>query len=160
MATAIAATIWMPVLMQIPHYRRHQQRAQTHFRAALNQIAYRIHHTTVNRRQTMKGMSTNIQRDPTLEWKEKKLTKTTFPRFISFFPHSMCSTSTTNAELRRRKRQERQSTMEEKIKDIKRKQKAYEAAAEAAPKKRRSLLILSGVVVCALCCAYIYTKFG
>lgn len=76
------------------------------------------------------------------------------------FFHLLRSTSTTNAELRRRKRQQRKSEMEEKIKDIKRKQEACEAAAEAAPKKRRSLMIFSGVVVCALCCAYIYTKFG
>lgn len=85
---------------------------------------------------------------------------TTIRYFFSYFFSPMCSTSTTNAELRRRKRQERQLAMEDKIKDIKRKQKAFEAAAEAAPKKRRSLMIFSGVVVCALCCAYIYTKFG
>lgn len=92
-----------------------------------------------------------------------KLTNIFFPFVFSLThtrTHKMCSTSTSNAELRRRKRQERQSVMEEKIKDIKRKQKACEAAAEAAPKKRRSLMIFSGVVVCALCCAYIYTKFG
>lgn len=50
--------------------------------------------------------------------------------------------------------------MEDKITEIKRKQKACEAAAEAAPKKRRSIMIFTGVVVCAICCAYIYTKFG
>lgn len=65
-----------------------------------------------------------------------------------------------NAELRRRKRQKRQSDMEAKIKDIKRKQKESEAAAEAAPKKRRCLMIFSGVVVCVICCAYVYSKLG
>lgn len=64
--------------------------------------------------------------------------------------------------LRQRKqvRQERKSAMEDKIKDIKRKQAEVEAAAEAAPKKRRCLMIFSGVVVCVLCCAYVYSKFG
>ncbi|XP_055620681.1 tyrosine-protein phosphatase non-receptor type 61F isoform X2 [Toxorhynchites rutilus septentrionalis] len=42
-----------------------------------------------------------------------------------------------NAELRRRKRLERQTAMEEKIRDIKRKQKEAESTAAASPKKRR-----------------------
>lgn len=63
-------------------------------------------------------------------------------------------------EVRRRKRIERQTAMEEKIRVIKRKQRASEAAAANAPKKRRSLVIFSGVVICVLCCAYVYSKFG
>lgn len=62
--------------------------------------------------------------------------------------------------MRRRKRNERHTAMEEKIKDIKRKQKETEAAAENAVKKRRSLMIFSGVAICVLCCAYVYAKFG
>ncbi|XP_055605738.1 tyrosine-protein phosphatase non-receptor type 61F isoform X2 [Uranotaenia lowii] len=42
-----------------------------------------------------------------------------------------------NAELRRRKRLERQSAMEEKIREIKRKQKESEGSKAASPKKRR-----------------------
>lgn len=68
--------------------------------------------------------------------------------------------SMSSALLRQRKRHDRNAEMKEKIKEIKRKQKACEEAAEAAPKKRRSIIIFSGVVVCALCCAYIYTKLG
>lgn len=62
-------------------------------------------------------------------------------------------------ELRRRIRQDRKTALTEQIKDIKRKQAELEAAAEAAPKKRRCLMIFSGVVVCVLCCAYVYSKF-
>ncbi|XP_055308645.1 tyrosine-protein phosphatase non-receptor type 61F-like isoform X1 [Sitodiplosis mosellana] len=67
---------------------------------------------------------------------------------------------TSTAELRRRKRKERNADIEAKIKDIKRKQKETEAAAEAAPKKRRCHMIFSGVVVCVICCANVYSKFG
>lgn len=66
----------------------------------------------------------------------------------------------TNAELRRRKRAERQTAIEEKIRDIKRKQKESEADADSAVKKRRSLMIFSGVAICVLCCALVYAKFG
>lgn len=77
--------------------------------------------------------------------------------FLSIYSNSAINSS---YELRRRNRQERQTAMEEKIKDIKRKQKETEAAAEAEPKKRRCLMVFSGVVVCVLCCAYVYTKLS
>lgn len=62
-------------------------------------------------------------------------------------------------EVRRRKRVERQSVMEDRIREIKRKQRD----AEDAPKKRRSMMlsIAAGVsVVVGLVCIYAYAKLG
>lgn len=67
--------------------------------------------------------------------------------------------STAENELRRRKRIARQSAMEDRIREIKRKQRD----AEEAPKKRRSLMlsIAAGVgVVVGLVCVIAYAKFG
>ncbi|XP_053689662.1 tyrosine-protein phosphatase non-receptor type 61F isoform X1 [Sabethes cyaneus] len=63
-----------------------------------------------------------------------------------------------NAELRRRKRLERQTAMEEKIREIKRKQKEVEN--KASPKKRRSLfLTIAAAGVCiGVLCVYLYTR--
>lgn len=61
-----------------------------------------------------------------------------------------------NAELRRRKRLERQSAMEEKIRDIKRKQKESESN---SPKKRRSIILSIAAGVCiGVLCVYLYTR--
>lgn len=69
--------------------------------------------------------------------------------------------SSENNELRRRIRRERQSAMESKIKEIKRKQRAAEEEAARAPKKRRSMMITIAAGVGLLCfCVYAYTKFG
>lgn len=62
-------------------------------------------------------------------------------------------------ELRRRKRQERQTAIEERVREIKRRQHD----AEEAPKKRRSLMIriAAGLgVVVGLVCVFAYAKFG
>lgn len=72
----------------------------------------------------------------------------------------MFSIFRSGAELRRRKRAERQTAIEEQVRDIKRKQRESEADAEHAVKKRRSLMIISGVAICVLCCALVYAKFG
>lgn len=61
MATAIAATTSRSVSMRTQHCHRRQPRAQIHFRAALNQIVYRIHHTKINHHQTMKGMQLDMR---------------------------------------------------------------------------------------------------
>lgn len=71
----------------------------------------------------------------------------------------LLSSPTEGPEVRRRKRQERQAVMEDKIRDIKRKQRD----AEEAPKKRRSFMISIAagvVVVVGLVCVYAYVKFG
>ncbi|XP_062708201.1 tyrosine-protein phosphatase non-receptor type 61F isoform X1 [Aedes albopictus] len=61
-----------------------------------------------------------------------------------------------NAELRRRKRLERQSAMEEKIREIKRKQKESESN---SPKKRRSIILTIAAGVCiGVLCVYLYTR--
>ncbi|EDO63650.1 AGAP005352-PB [Anopheles gambiae str. PEST] len=61
------------------------------------------------------------------------------------------------AELRRRKRIERQSAMEEKIREIKRKRKEVES--KGSPKKRRLLLFSLAAGVCfSVLCVYLYTK--
>ncbi|XP_058458115.1 tyrosine-protein phosphatase non-receptor type 61F isoform X1 [Malaya genurostris] len=63
-----------------------------------------------------------------------------------------------NVELRRRKRLERQTAMEEKIREIKRKQKEVESKA-ASPKKRRSLIFTIAAGVCiGVLCVYLYTR--
>lgn len=70
---------------------------------------------------------------------------------------SICSSEAT--ELRRRKRHERQTAIEDQIREIKRRQRD----SEEAPKKRRSLMIriAAGVgVVVGLVCVYAYAKFG
>ncbi|XP_016958304.1 tyrosine-protein phosphatase non-receptor type 61F isoform X1 [Drosophila biarmipes] len=63
-------------------------------------------------------------------------------------------------ELKRRKRTEYQASLEQKVNDIKRKQRENEDS-QLAAKKRRSLLtyIAAGVVV-GVICAYAYTKLG
>uniref|UniRef100_A0A182YNM0 protein-tyrosine-phosphatase n=1 Tax=Anopheles stephensi TaxID=30069 RepID=A0A182YNM0_ANOST len=62
-----------------------------------------------------------------------------------------------NAELRRRKRIERMSAMEEKIREIKRKRKEVES--KGSPKKRRLLLFSIAAGVCfSVLCVYLYTK--
>uniref|UniRef100_A0A182PFH2 protein-tyrosine-phosphatase n=1 Tax=Anopheles epiroticus TaxID=199890 RepID=A0A182PFH2_9DIPT len=62
-----------------------------------------------------------------------------------------------SAELRRRKRIERQSAMEEKIREIKRKRKEVES--KGSPKKRRLLLFSIAAGVCfSVLCVYLYTK--
>ncbi|XP_052847367.1 tyrosine-protein phosphatase non-receptor type 61F isoform X1 [Drosophila gunungcola] len=63
-------------------------------------------------------------------------------------------------ELKRRKRNEYQASLEQKVNDIKRKQRENEDS-QLAAKKRRSLLtyIAAGVVV-GVICAYAYTKLG
>ncbi|XP_065080738.1 tyrosine-protein phosphatase non-receptor type 61F isoform X1 [Ochlerotatus camptorhynchus] len=61
-----------------------------------------------------------------------------------------------NTELRRRKRLERQSAMEEKIREIKRKQKESESN---SPKKRRSIIFSIAAGVCiGVLCVYLYTR--
>lgn len=61
-----------------------------------------------------------------------------------------------NAELRRRKRLERQSAMEEKIREIKRKQKESESG---SPKKRRSMIFTIAAGICiGVLCVYLYTR--
>jgi tyrosine-protein phosphatase non-receptor type 1 len=59
------------------------------------------------------------------------------------------------SELRHRNRSARQEAMQEKIREIKRKQKESE---RSLPKKRRSLLILSGVILVLSVFAYVYVK--
>ncbi|GAB0090244.1 Tyrosine-protein phosphatase non-receptor type 61F [Sergentomyia squamirostris] len=62
------------------------------------------------------------------------------------------------AQLRRRKRQERQEAMAEKVREIKRKQKMSE---ESTPKKRRSLMItIAAGVFIGVICVYAYVKFS
>lgn len=64
-----------------------------------------------------------------------------------------------NAELRRRKRLERQTVMEEKIREIKRKQKEVESSKAASPKKRRSIILTIAAGVCiGVLCVYFYTR--
>lgn len=59
--------------------------------------------------------------------------------------------------MRRRKRQERQDAMAEKVREIKRKQKMSE---ESSPKKRRSLMItIAAGVILGVICVYAYVKF-
>lgn len=67
-----------------------------------------------------------------------------------------------NSDLRRRKRQDARSAMEDKVREIKRKQKMCEDKANSSPKKRRSLMIsiAAGVVVIGVICIYAYTKLG
>lgn len=62
-----------------------------------------------------------------------------------------------NTELRRRKRLERKENMEEKIQQIKRKQREVEDGAISA-KKRRSIFIIAAGVTIAAFCVYLYTK--
>lgn len=79
--------------------------------------------------------------------------------FLSPLFHSPTRSSIDAPELRRRKRNERQAAMEERIREIKRRQHD----AEEAPKKRRSLMIriAAGVgVIVGLACVIAYTRFG
>lgn len=61
------------------------------------------------------------------------------------------------SELRHR-RAARQEALQDKIREIKRKQKEEEVKKINLPKKRRSLLILSGVFIALSVFAYIYVK--
>jgi len=66
-----------------------------------------------------------------------------------------------NADLRRRKRAERTTSMEDKIREMKRKQKLCEDKARESPKKRRSLIIsIATGVLLGVICVYAYSKFG
>ncbi|XP_020807612.1 tyrosine-protein phosphatase non-receptor type 61F isoform X1 [Drosophila serrata] len=78
---------------------------------------------------------------------------------IDTIPGQQLSASPEN-ELKRRKRNEYQASLEQKVNDIKRKQRENEDS-QVAAKKRRSLLtyIAAGVVV-GVICAYAYTKLG
>ncbi|KAH8379118.1 hypothetical protein KR009_003130 [Drosophila setifemur] len=69
-------------------------------------------------------------------------------------------TASPENELKRRKRTDYQASLEQKVNDIKRKQRENEDS-QLAAKKRRSLLkyIAAGVVV-GVICAYAYTKLG
>lgn len=67
------------------------------------------------------------------------------------------------AELRRRKRLERQSAMEEKIREIKRKQQEVEDSKSSSPKKRRFIMLacsLAGVCCIGVLCVYLYAARG
>lgn len=71
----------------------------------------------------------------------------------------MNSTSPTSNEIRRRKRLEKQANMEDKIRDIKRKQKEIEESAMTSKKRRSILFTLAAGVTFAAFCYYIYSKF-
>jgi tyrosine-protein phosphatase non-receptor type 1 len=62
-----------------------------------------------------------------------------------------------SSELRYR-RAARQEALQEKVREIKRKQKEEEIKKINLPKKRRSLLILSGVILALSVFAYVYVK--
>uniref|UniRef100_A0A1Q3F3Z9 protein-tyrosine-phosphatase n=1 Tax=Culex tarsalis TaxID=7177 RepID=A0A1Q3F3Z9_CULTA len=65
------------------------------------------------------------------------------------------------AELRRRKRLERQSAMEEKIREIKRKQQEVEDSKSSSPKKRRFIMLAAGVgCLIGVLCVYLYARGG
>ncbi|XP_070509549.1 tyrosine-protein phosphatase non-receptor type 61F isoform X1 [Chironomus tepperi] len=63
-----------------------------------------------------------------------------------------------NSDLRHRTRVARNEAMQDKIREIKRKQKETESKKISLPKKRRSLLILSGVILVLSVFAYVYVK--
>ena len=63
-----------------------------------------------------------------------------------------------NNEVRHRTRVARNEAMQDKIREIKRKQKETESKKISLPKKRRSLLILSGVILVLSVFAYVYVK--
>ncbi|EDS36936.1 tyrosine phosphatase, non-receptor type nt1 [Culex quinquefasciatus] len=64
------------------------------------------------------------------------------------------------AELRRRKRLERQSAMEDKIREIKRKQQEVEdSKSSSSPKKRRFIMLAAGVgCLIGVLCVYLYAR--
>lgn len=64
-----------------------------------------------------------------------------------------------NQEIRHRVRTEKNAAMQDKIREIKRKQKEVEDKKLSSPKKRRSLIfsIVAGVLISAFC-AYVYLK--
>lgn len=79
-----------------------------------------------------------------------------FPRSLSsFFPRSSPA-----AELRRRKRLERQYAMEDKIREIKRKQQEVEdSKSSSSPKKRRFIMLAAGVgCLIGVLCVYLYAR--
>lgn len=144
---ALGAMRAKPFSMRTQRYHRHQQK--TTQVSSSNQL-FRIHHL-----RSKKGFTNQL-----FSLKYNTFFRKIFVEPNISFKFFYSSGFASNAEVRRRKRQKRQSDMEAKIKDIKRKQKESEAAAEAAPKKRRCLMIFSGVVVCVICCAYVYSKLG
>uniref|UniRef100_A0A336M1S3 protein-tyrosine-phosphatase n=1 Tax=Culicoides sonorensis TaxID=179676 RepID=A0A336M1S3_CULSO len=69
------------------------------------------------------------------------------------------STSPNTNEIRRRKRLENKTNMEDKIREIKRKQKEIEDSAMTSKKRRSILITLAAGVTFAAFCYYIYSKF-
>lgn len=65
---------------------------------------------------------------------------------------------TNNSNELRYRRAARQEALQEKVREIKRKQKEEEIKKINLPKKRRSLLILSGVILALSVFAYVYVK--
>ena len=81
-------------------------------------------------------------------------------KISSIFSFRTPLTSDNNAsELRHRNRAARQEAMQDKIREIKRKQKETESKKISLPKKRRSLIlsIVSGVLILSVV-AYFYVK--
>lgn len=66
-------------------------------------------------------------------------------------------TNNKSSELRQR-RAARHEALQEKVREIKRKQQEEEIKKINLPKKRRSLLILSGVILALSVFAYVYVK--
>lgn len=72
--------------------------------------------------------------------------------------NNVTSNNNKSSELRHRNKAARQEALQEKVREIKRKQKEEEIKKINLPKKRRSLLILSGVILALSVFAYVYVK--
>lgn len=151
------AMSWKIVSIRMQRYHRHRQKCQTQ---ASRNSTIRIHHLKRrHHRRTTGSINLPFYFLFFFYYYCFHIVRV-LTQWFSYFTCFVYSGLASNAELRRRKRQKRNADIEAKIKDIKRKQKETEAAAEAAPKKRRCLMIFSGVVVCVICCAYVYSKLG